>query len=110
MPTSQSFSDQAVDWRYWATKNYLSAAQAAQLMVGISPDLTNSERADPALKPLLNYAIKIYKFAQSKGIRELPIFKWVSWGNNHRIKIHPMFALKAIEKEMANSDQGSLAA
>lgn len=107
MPNSQSFSDQIVDWRYWATKNALSAAQAAQLMVGISPDLTSSERAEPALKPLLTYATKIYKFAQSKGLRELPMFKWVAWGNMHRIKMHPMFALKAIEKEMSNSGQGN---
>jgi hypothetical protein len=107
MPIPQSYSDQIVDWRYWSEKKNLSAAQAAQLMVGVNPDLTSSERTEPALKPLLAYATKIFKFAQSKGMREQPMFKWVAWGNTHRINIHPMFALKAIEREMATSNQGN---
>jgi hypothetical protein len=99
-------SDQVVDWRYWSEKRTLSAAQAAQLMTGLSPDLTSSERAELNIKPLLAYATKIFKFAQSKGIRELPMFKWLQWGNVSKIKIHPMFALKAIEKEMESSNKG----
>ena len=107
MPNPQNHLDQIIDWRYWGGQKALTAAQAAQLMVGIRPDLSTHERSEPALRPLLAYASKIYKFAQSKGIRELPMFKWVAWGNMHRISIHPMFALKAIESEMASSNLGS---
>ncbi len=94
----QAIQDQPVNWKYWSAMKTLSAGDAAQLMVGINPDLP-ANKVPPAQ---LAYAQKIYRLAKGQEIAAMPIFKWLEWANGFNFKIHPLFALKAIEAEMAH--------
>ena len=77
--------------------NTLSASDAAQLMVGINPE-TPASHINPGH---LAYAKKIFKLAANQNKPPAPIFKWLEWANSIGFKIHPIFALKAIESTMS---------